>query len=277
MLAATSAVAEVGAFSLAGWLVQILTAPITILIDAISFLVSALSIALIQEPEPAVEIRRARAGVRREIVEGGRAVMRDPILRALAIAAAISSFSSALFGTQYSLYALDVLGFKPGVLGVIYGVGGVSSLLGALVARRIVNRIGVGRAMVLGMAMFGVGELMLPIAHGATVTAAALMVVQQLSDGWFVIYEINHTSLKQAIAPAAILGRVNASFRFVIIACALAGTVVSGIAGEAFGLRPTIAAGALGTLVAALWLLRSPVLGVGTDITASASPKGSTG
>ncbi len=256
-LSATSSMAEVAAFSIAGWLVQVLTAPVTILIDAVSFLISALSLSLIRESEAAVRPRESRAGMGREIAEGAQVVLRDPVLRALTISAAISAFSGALFGTQYALYALDELGFKPGMLGVIYAIGGISSLLGALAAGRVVSRLGAGRSMALGIAVVGVGELMLPIARGASVSAAALMIAQQLSDGGFVIYAINQTSIKQAIAPAAVLGRVNASLRFAILASAIGGTLVSGLTGQAFGLRATMTAGGLGTILAAWWLLRS--------------------
>ncbi|MFZ0887150.1 MAG: hypothetical protein WA005_01740 [Candidatus Binataceae bacterium] len=105
------------------------------------------------------------------------------MLRALAATAAVGSFSSSLFGTEYSLYALRELGFRPAILGVIYAVGGASSLCGALLVGRVSARLGSGRAMVLGLVVWGLGELCLPLARGATTLAAALMVVQQLTGG----------------------------------------------------------------------------------------------
>lgn len=263
-LQATSSVAEFGAFSLGGWLVQILSGPLAILIDSVTFVFSALFVRAIRAPEPAVAVTPAeqRPGVRREFVEGLRAVFADPLLRAMAGALALQSLSFGIVGALVLLYLTRELGFEPGVLGVIFGVGGVTSLAGALAAGRITGRLGVGPSMVLGLLLYGLTMLLLPAARGATVFAAALLIGNQLADGTLTVYDINQTSLRQTIAGERVLGRVNAFMRILEVGFTLAGTLVAGVLGGPVGLRPMLVAGAAGTIAAALLLALSPVRAV---------------
>jgi hypothetical protein len=141
------------------------------------------------------------------------------------------------------LFVVNSLGFKPGVLGVIFAVGGASSLFGALAARRTADALGTGMAIAAGVAINGVALMLLPIA--AT------------------IYYINAVSLIQAITPRPMLGRVNASLRFLGLASVLLGQLVAGVAGGVIGLRATIAIGAAGLWVTAAILAVSVVGSVG--------------
>ncbi len=254
-LSASSSVAEVGAFGIAGWLVQWLNAPFAILIDAVSFVFSALCVMSIRSPEPAPIPASRREPVMREIAEGARFVWEHPVLRALTIAAAASSFAYAVFSTVYMLFVVDTLGFKPGVLGMIFSVGGLSSLGAAMLATRAARRFGAGPSMVAGLILWGAGTILVPIAHGATLTAGALLVAHQLvGDGGATVYFINATSLRQTIAPAAILGRVSASLRFIGLVSALAGSIAGGVVGQLAGLRAGLVLGACGPFAAALAL-----------------------
>jgi Na+/melibiose symporter-like transporter len=255
-LSASSSVAEVGAFGIAGWLVQWLTAPFAILIDALSFAFSALCVMNIKRPEPAPAPPARRSPVAREIAEGARFVWEHPMLRALLLSAAATSFSFGVTSIVYMLFVVNTLGFKPGLLGRIFSVGGLSSLGGAIVATRAARRFGAGRSMVYGLVIWGVGSILVPIARGATLLAGALLVAQQLiGDGGATIYLINATSLRQMIAPPEILGRVSASLRFIGLASALAGSIAGGVIGQLLGLRFALVIGACGPFVAAaaLW------------------------
>ncbi len=255
-LSASSSVAEVGAFGIAGWLVQWLTAPFAILIDAGSFAFSALCVMNIRRPEPAPIAAVRRAPITREIAEGARFVWEHPTLRALLLSAAATSFSFAVTSIVYLLFVVNTLGFKPGLLGMIFSVGGLSSLGGALLATRASRRFGAGRSMVCGLLIWGVGSILVPIAHGATLLAGALLVAQQLiGDGGATNYFINATSLRQMIAPPEILGRVSASLRFIGLVSALAGSIAGGVAGQLLGLRFALIIGACGPFVAAAALL----------------------
>ena len=272
-LTASAGVAEAGGFALSGWLVEWLTAPFAILIDAISFLASALAIALIRMPEPAPAQRARDAGALREIAAGARLIFSDGRLRAFGINAIVGGFSNSLVSTLYMLFVVNALGFRPGVLGVIFAVGGASSMFGALAARRTADTLGTGMAMVAGLAIEGVALMLLPIARGAGLGSVALLVAQQLiGDSAATVYFINAVSLIQTITPKPML-RMNASLRFVGLGSVLGGQLVAGLAGGMIGLRATIAIGAAGLWVTAALLGFSEV-GSLTEMAEHAAPAG---
>src|SRR5579863_3677281 len=263
-LTASAGVADAGGFAFSGWLVQWLTAPFAILIDAISFLASALAIALIRKPEPAPAPRARDTTVAREIAAGARLIFSDGRLRAFGMIAIVGGFANSLVSTLYMLFVVNALGFKPGVLGVIFAVGGASSLFGALAARRTADALGTGMAIAAGVAINGVALMLLPIAHGHGYVSVALLVAQQLvGDSAATVSFINAVSLIQAITPRPMLGRVNASLRFLGLASVLAGQLVAGVAGGVIGTRATIAIGAAGLWVTAAILAVSVVGSVG--------------
>jgi len=147
----------------------------------------------------------------RDIREGLGILAGDPTLRAIAVAVATFEFSFGIVGTVISLYALRELGFTPGPLGLIFAVGGVASLVAALLAGRVTGRLGVGPTMVGGLLITGLGILLLPLAHGAGLIAFLLLIGQQvIGDGGATVFEINQSSLRQRIAPARALARVGA-------------------------------------------------------------------
>ena len=258
-LSASASVAEVSAFGLSGWLVQLFTAPITILIDAISFIFSAISVWLIRAPEQ-VAAYDAQPNLRREIAEGLTAVRDHPFLRATAACTLSQKFFSGIFSTLAVLYMVRDLGFAPGILGTIWAVGGVSSLVGAVVAAPTTRRFGIGPAMIVGLLLSGIALFFIPLARGSTLSAALLLILQQTAgDGAATIYEINQVSLRQAITPERLLGRVNATTEFLGLAATLAGSLLGGLLGEMIGVRASLFLGAAGTLLSALWLVFSPV------------------
>ena len=257
-LSASAAVAEFGGFSIAGWLVQVLTAPFAILIDAGSFVVSAITVKLIRAREPAV-VASSHPNVIGEIREGLKIVQQHPLLRASAAAVLVHGLSGGTFGALVVLYMSRGLGFSPGVLGMIWALGGLSSFLGAALAPRFNLRLGFGPAMCAGLGIYGLSQSLIPLASGATWISAALLVGQQLGDGFYTLYAINQVSLRQAIAPEHVLGRVNASFQFFDLGATLVGSLLGGILGELLGLRLVLAFGAGGTLLSALVLGLSPV------------------
>ncbi|MEX2159136.1 MAG: MFS transporter [Dehalococcoidia bacterium] len=258
-LAATASVSEFAGFSVSGWLVQIFSGPFAILVDAISFVISAVFLRSIRTPEPPPPPQEERAGALAEAVEGMRAVVRDPLLRSLAGATPLAAFGTGMFFATYMIFVTRGLGFHPGVLGVIFGLGGISSLFGAVLAGGAARRFGAGPAMIAGLAMMGISMLFIPIAQGATVIAAGLLIAQQISgDGMFMVFEINATSLRQAIAPERMLGRVNAFNRMLDLGFTLAGILIGGIIGQTAGLRPALYIGAGFMLAGAVWLLASP-------------------
>ncbi len=257
-LAASAAVAEFGGFSIGGWLVQALTAPMAILIDAGSFVVSAFTLGLIRTREPATS-SAGRQPVFTEIGEGLRMVWRHPLLRASATAVLAHGLAGGIYGALVVLYMNRGLGFDPGVLGMIWAVGGVSSFVGAAFASRFSLRLGFGRAMFVGLGIYGLTACLIPLASGATLISGALLVCQQLGDGFYILYDINQVSLRQGVTPENLLGRVNATVQFIDLGATLIGSLVGGLLGDMVGVHLILAVGAAGMLLSALPLALSPV------------------
>jgi MFS family permease len=259
-LTATASVAEFSAFSLGGWLVQWFTGPIAVLIDALSFLFSALFLGSIRTPEPPPNRREEQAGMRRELIEGLTTVRDHPLLAALAASTLLLGLSFGIIGTVIVAFMARDLGFKPGVLGMIWSIGGITSLLGATIAGPLTRRIGIGPTLILGLLFSGIGVLAVPLAHGTTLAAAALLIANQvITDPAYTLYDINQMSLRQTLAPEHLQGRVNATLEFVSLGATLVGALLGGLLGQKLGLRSTLIVGATSSLLAALWLWLSPV------------------
>jgi MFS family permease len=259
-LAASASVAEFGSFSLAGWLVQLVTAPGAMAVDAASFLFSAASLRAIRAPEPPPPAVEHRRGVRTEIAEGMRALWSDPRLRAIAGSRMALDAASGMFGSVFILFVTRDLGFSPGVQGVIYGVGGLTSFVGAGMADWCRRRFGVGGAMMGGLISGGAGVLLIAGAPHIVAVAAMMLVAQQIiSDPGWTVYKINQVSLRQAIAPEGALGRVSAAERFGGLFAMLIASIVAGVVADVIGARFVLALGACSTFAGALIIFASPV------------------
>jgi MFS family permease len=263
-LSAAMSVAEASAFSSAGWLIQLLSAPVAMLVDGLTFIASAGLVARIREPELQAEPIPAESwpSIARDVVEGLRAVWRQPILRGMVVAGLAQNLAFGLVGTVFLLYVNQEVGFAPGILGMIFAVGGVSSFLGATIAGRL-PRVGIGAVMVASLLLAAVGEAFIPLATTANAIGVLFLVGQQIvADSALTVYDINQVSLRQAIAPAHVLGRINASVRVTEIGAVLLGTVIAGYIGETVGLRETLWVGVGLSLLAAVALALSPVRAV---------------
>ncbi len=258
-LETTRSAAQIAGPSAAGALVQLVTAPVAIAVDALSFLVSVLFLGLIRTPEPPPARPAARRRVWPEIGEGLRAVMDDPMLRAtMGSAGTVNIFGSMLFAV-YVLYALRI-GIGAGLLGATFAVGNVGYLCGAFLTRPITRRFGTGPTIVAGLIVMAVCGLLVPLAGGPLAVSVLCLMVAQFARGFGgTLFNINNVSLRQAITPDRLLGRVNATSRFVGTGALTIGSLAGGTLGAVFGLRPTLAIGAVGGLFAVIWVLRSPV------------------
>jgi Na+/melibiose symporter-like transporter len=237
-LAASESVAEFGSFSLAGWLVQLVTAPGAMAIDALSFLFSAASLVSIRTREALPAAVDDRRSVRIEIVEGMRALWHDPRLRAIAGSRVAFSAGAGMFGAVILLFVTRDLGFSPGAQGLIYGIGGLTSLAGASAAGWCRRRVGAGWAMIGGLVCGGLGMLFVAAAPRTTAIAATGLIAQQLiSDPGWTVYAINQTSMRQTIAPTGVLGRVTAAEHFAGLMAMLVASIVAGIVADTAGAR----------------------------------------
>jgi MFS family permease len=249
-LTGSSSAAEFVGFGAGGWLIQLLTAPIAIAIDAISFLVSALLIRGIRAVEPQPQSVEDRCSVVTEIREGLRVTLRDPILRPLALADAAVAGFWGVFGAVYLVFATEI-GFEPGVIGLVAAVGGLSSLAGAAAAGRAVRRLGVARFFIGTMVLVTIGNAFIAVTPDAALLGLLCLLVQQLlSDSSLTAFDIVAVSIRQATVDDRQLGRVGASFHALAMAAMLAGTVVGGIVAEMVSVRAALVVGALGGLIA---------------------------
>jgi MFS family permease len=258
-LTAAAAVAETAAFSSGGWLVQLLTAPFAILIDSLTFVSSAFLLVGIHPKEAPAVPSEGRSAILTEIGEGLRLVTGNPLLRSLTLSNGALNLGFTVVGTVYLLYVSRELGFAPAILGMIFAVGGLSSLLGATLADRL-GGTPVGPMLIFALAMTALGLGLVPLAVDTSMVAIVLLVAQQIvADGPATLYEITQVSVRQAITPDRLLGRVSASNRVVEVGAMLAGALLGGVLGERIGLRPTFVIGVMLILAASLALLLSPV------------------
>ncbi|MFN8558432.1 MAG: MFS transporter [Dehalococcoidia bacterium] len=258
-LAAGAAVAEAGSFSVGGWVVQAVGALAATVIDAVTFLASAALLLSIRAPEPAPS-PETREPLWRDVTAGLRTVAQRPLLRVLAIGAVALALGRGAIGAVILLYGARDLGLSPGVLGLIFAVGGGASLVAALAAGAVARRLGPGPTLVLTALVATAGAACLPLAGGPTAVAVALLVLSQVvNDPAVAIYEVNEVSLRQALTPDRLLGRVNGAVRFAGLLALLAGSLLGGLVGQAAGPRAALTVGVgLGSLqVVALAL--SPV------------------
>ena len=260
-LRASSSLAEIGGPALAGVLVQAITAPLAILFDALSFLVSALFAAFIRAPEAQPAPVQERQNLWREMQTGLRLLLGNPVLRAITLSTGTSNFFGGAFAALYGLFLIRELAVTPALYGVLVTFGGIGAFVGAFAASRFVRRIGLGRTLLGAMVLSGAASLLTPLAGGPReVTIAMLMASHLVGDFGREIYSINAVSLRQSIIPNHLLGRVNASVQFLSEGIWPLGAILAGLLSETIGMRYTLLIGAgLGFLLSSVWLLFSPL------------------
>ncbi|MEO6207104.1 MAG: MFS transporter [Candidatus Limnocylindrales bacterium] len=263
-LAASGSVAEFVGFGISGILVQLLTGPITVLIDAATYVVSAVLLMTVRREEAAPPPLEDREPVLDEIRHGLRLVRHDPVLRAFATASMLLAALWGVFGATFFLFALDTLGLSPALVGVVAGVGGASSFIGAIVAARSTRRWGVGPVAVAAMLLAALGNLFIPLAPaGLPIIALGCLVAQQLiADSAVTVYDITEVSVRQSLVADRELGRVAATFSVLAVGAQLVTTIGAGLLAEVIGLRATAFLAPLGGLLGAAVLWWSPVRGL---------------
>ena len=277
-LAASGSAAEFMAFGISGFLVQLLTAPIAIAIDALSFVASALLLGSIRRREAPPPPPEDREPVLDEIREGLRLVIHDPVLRAFAGAQMALAALWGIFGATWFLFVLDELGLGPAAIGVIAGVGGFSSFIGAVIAARATRRWGIGRVAIGAMLLSALGNAFIPLApSGLPLVAIGCLVMQQLvADSAVTVYDVTEVSVRQTLVRDRALGRVTSTFHVAAVIAQLAATLAAGLLAEAIGLRATSWLAPLGGLAGAAILWASPVRTLRTVI-APADPRSAGG
>lgn len=246
---------------LAGALVQLFTAPVALLADAASFLLSALFVGWIRVDERPLE--PDVNGVRHRLAEGFRFIFGHPILRSgLACTATVNFFNFA-FHAIFVLFATEELGVSPGLLGAVLGAGAVGSALGALVAPAVGRRIGIGPAYMLGAVLFPAPLMLVPAAGGPLWLIAVLLFASEFLAGVGVmLFDVNGNSVNLVLTPQRIRARAVGTHRFVNYGVRPLGALLGGALGSAIGLRPTLWLATGGAVLGVVWLLFSPVPGI---------------
>lgn len=260
MLATSGSTARVVGPGLAALLIQWLTAPVVVVIDAVTFLVSALSAVLIRTVEPLPPVTERPPHMWGEIAEGLWVIAANPYLRAFILsAAALDIFWNALYAV-YVLFIIRELGLPPATIGLILTVGSIAALISAPLSAPIARHFGIGRTLIGSQVVIGCGSLLIALAllisPAALLLLLAAEVVQVCAN---TIFYVNRDSVRQAITPAHLRGRVGASTMCLGLGVALLGTALGGVLGERVGIPATIVIGAVGGTFSFVWLVFSPI------------------
>jgi len=260
-LATSSSLAEIGGPGIAGTLVQVIGAPFAILVDSISFVVSAVSLGLIRTVEAARPAATAASSIRSDIVEVLHLIRRHSVLVPLFGRSVIAHVAGSFYGVLYTIYLIDELHLSPFLLGVVVAAGGVGSLVGSVFASRAIARFGIGPALIWAATGAAVLGVLTPLAGGPIAVATAMVFIPQLfGDGLQTIEGVAELSLIQGIVSDRVLGRVNATLEVLShgIAYPLGALLAAVLAGW-IGVRAGIAIGWAGMSISILWLVRSPL------------------
>lgn len=241
-----------------GFLVGLLGAAQAILFDSLSFFFSAAMLFVIRKPEPAPIPAAERRHMVHEIREGLGVVLGNAVLRAIAATTATSNLFSAISFATLILFATRELGLDAVRIGLAFALANLGAMAGALLAGRLAVRIGLGNALMAAIFIGSLANLLVPLAEPAT-ALPLLFGALFFGTAGSTIYNVNQVSLRQSITPDRLQGRMNASMRFIVWGVFPIGSLVGGALGTVFGVRAGIAVGAVGGLVAVLWLVFSPV------------------
>jgi MFS family permease len=244
--------------SLAGFLVQLFTAPLTLLLDAFSFVGSALFLGRVRAREPVVE--HDGNGILHSLREGFRFVLRDDLIRPDLLCAATVNLFNFVFFAIFVLYATKELHVAPGTLGIALGIGAVGGILGALVAPWLERAIGIGRSMVVGSILFPAPLLLVPIATGSELQLGLILgAAEFFSAVGVMIFDVSAASMMFMRTPDRIRSRTVGTFRFVNYGVRPIGALLGGTLGTTIGLQSTLWIGVVGALAGVIWLLFSPI------------------
>jgi MFS family permease len=241
--------------SLGGAIVQAFKAPVALVIDAVSYVVSAAFLASIRPRE--AETDEAEGG---HVLAGLRYIRRTPVILAALGATATINFFNFMFWALFVLFVTRTLGVEPGALGLLLGAAAVGGLIGAVVAGRVSRRMGIGPAFVFGCVLFTVPLVLVPLADGPDrVVLAMLFAAEFLSGLGVMILDIAAGAIFAAQIPEQLRARVSGAYGFVNNGIRPLGSLAGGALGAWIGLRPTLWIATLGALLGVLWLLPSPL------------------
>ena len=244
-----------GGPSIGGLLVQLLSAPVTVVCNALSYLGSAFYLSRISPEEPPTETAAKGA-----VSAGARFIMRDPLLRSVLLAFAVINFFNLMFNALSVLYAVRVLHIRPGVLGALLGVAALGGVVSAVVTKPVAARIGVGWTLTLGCLLFAAPLLGWPLAGGPHQLVLATLLVAEIGCGFGVMMlDISGGAIFAAAVPDQLRSRVTGAFSVVNYGTRPLGAVLGGVLASGLGLRPAMWIATAGGVLGFFLLLPTPV------------------
>ncbi len=254
-LSATESLVEVSGPGVAATLVELLTPPIAMFIDALTFVTSALLLGSIHTQESAAIESVKQTSLRRDIKLGIHFVRHNPYLRPMLL----NNVTMQLFGGMVDgiliIYLTRVVALPATFIGVIFAVGASTGLLAASLGRRAEKRWGLGGMVLLGTFFIGLGSLGRPLSFGTPLTAAIILLLGQAIQGFGnTVYNIGYDSLMPQVTPDDLLGRVNATELFLSYGALPIGALIGGLMGEWLGLRAALTVSSAGLFLAFLWI-----------------------
>jgi len=258
-IAVTESAARVAGPSLGGLLISLLTAPIAILVDAMSFLVSAAAVMLVRADDQAPP-RSERRSIWKEIGEGIAIVARQPFIRAVTLIGLIFNVTITIGDAVYILYATRVLGLDAAIIGGVFTVGGVASVVGATLVRRTTDRFGIGPSMAGSIFLIALSWSLVLAAAGPPIVAAVYLAGRSVLAAFgAATFNVTSSSVAQAAIPPRLQGRVGGAGQVLGLGMIPIAAVAGGWLGEHVGLWNTLAISLAGQLLGLVYVVASPL------------------
>lgn len=260
-IGASQSFAQFAGPGLGGLLVAAVGAAYAVVVDAVSFVVSMVSTSAIHDPEPAPASRPPGTRLRTEIAEGLGFVLRHPILKRVVGCTATGNFFSSMWGGVEIVFLVRVLHASPRVIGVVFALAALGGLIGAALCARVTRAVGSARIIWLSQLV------VIPFLYAGPSAfpgwGVLLISVSGFAGGVMsVIYNVSQVSYRQAVTPRHLLGRMNASTRFIVWGVMPLGALAGGALATVIGIRPTLYVAATGGSLAVLWVIFSPLYGL---------------
>ena len=261
-LETSSQISGIAGPGIVGALLNIFKAPVLLIFDAASFFISAVSLWFIKDrevPKP----KEDRKPLKTEIAEGLKFVWNQKLLRAISFTTSTSNLFGTVVGTMFALYLLSPknLNLSVASFGILMSIGSIGGLIGATVTPRLIKLVGEGPLVVWSAVLMGSVQFLIPLAwYIPREWSLVLLAVQAFLTSFFALtYNITQVTARQRLCPEHLLGRMNASIRFMVWGSMPIGALISGVLGTVFGVLPTIWIGCIFGLFSAGFVFFSPL------------------
>lgn len=262
-LMGSASLAQIVGPALGGLIVGWVGGPAALWIPVITFAASAWIMTTMQHPEVMPDRTNSSPSMWLEVREGLVELWREPAVRALINASMVLNFGGFIFLSVYVLFMTHDLGLSSRGIGMVYALGGVGALIGALIAPWTARKIGVGPSILWSAVIFGAANLVVPLAFYLKEWALEIVIFAEAMS-WLTlsIFNINRFALRQALTPDELRGRIGASSMTLIAGATMIGSLVGGVIGDIWGVHTALYVGVVVMALAAIWVWRSPIPGM---------------